>query len=201
MVSRGNVVAGVALGLRSRSPARSRWSGCRGKCCRCRASHNGLRASAGWQAMPRAEMQEVLHEDLVGFARIIANHCECSRGYSLSGRRRGSMQNLALPRCANNGSAGWRLFKRQRQQWSSSQGGVSRWRRAIHIESPDRRWLIGSKCTINCPPGEDKDWDKAAVPARLSDPKNELFIENASTHGKRPIAFDGYSGERGVVAG
>ncbi len=68
------------------------------------------------------------------------------------------------------------------------------WRRAIHIESPDRRWLIGSKCTINCPPGEDKDWDKAAVPARLSDPKNELFIENASTHGKRPIAFDGYSG-------
>ena len=68
------------------------------------------------------------------------------------------------------------------------------WCRAIHMESPDGRWTLGSKCTINCPPGENKDWDKAAVPACSSDPNNQLFLEDASTHRKRPIAFDGYSG-------
>jgi len=65
---------------------------------------------------------------------------------------------------------------------------------AIHIESPDRRWELGSKCTINCPPGEDKNWDKAAVPLCSDDPNNELFLEDTSTHRKRPIAFDGYDG-------
>lgn len=68
------------------------------------------------------------------------------------------------------------------------------WCRAIYVESPDRRWLLGSKCTINCPPGDDKNWDRTSVPACSRDPSNELFLENAATHRKRPIAFDGYAG-------
>jgi len=64
--------------------------------------------------------------------------------------------------------------------------------RAIHLESPDRRWLLGSDCTFDCPPGLDRDWNRAAVPVCSSN--NGLFLRATSTRDKEPIEFDGYSG-------
>ncbi len=60
--------------------------------------------------------------------------------------------------------------------------------RAIHIDSPNRRWALASNCFMNCPYG------KAEVPVCPHDHTGGLFLESASSHRKRPIAFYGYAG-------
>jgi hypothetical protein len=64
--------------------------------------------------------------------------------------------------------------------------------RAIHIESPNRRWTLASECTLNCP--ARKTPDKAAVPVCSNNPDDRLFQEETDTRRKQPIAFYGYSG-------
>jgi len=63
--------------------------------------------------------------------------------------------------------------------------------RAIHIDSPDRHWALASTCSLICPENMTQEPSVVAV---CSNNQNNLFIEDAFTHHRQPIAFYGFAG-------